>query len=102
MNITLTGIGEGVGGRFGSAAQGVLGGVEKGTTLVLSTVGFGSSGVTDLLGGGLVAAGLDGTSNLVGSTADILGEDCSGGLLRLRGDLLLDLLTETFAPVVGQ
>lgn len=56
MIITLTGIGEGVGGRFGSAAQGVLGGVEEGTTLVLSTVGVGSSGVTDLLSGGLVLA----------------------------------------------
>ena len=65
----------------------------------MSTVGVGSGGVTDLLGGGLVAAGLDGTSNLVGSTAEILGKDCSGGLLRLRGDLLLDLLAETFAPV---
>jgi hypothetical protein len=43
---------------------------------------------------------LEGTSNLVGSTSDILGEDLSGGLLRLRGDLLTDLFAETFAPAV--
>jgi hypothetical protein len=45
---------------------------------------------------------LERTGNLVASTSDVLREDLSGGLLRLRGDLLLDLLTETFAPVVGQ
>jgi len=92
----ISGIGEGVGGRFGSAAQGVLGRVEVGTALVLSTVGVGSGRITDLLSSGLVLTGLEGTSNLVASTGDVLGDDLSGGLLRLRGDLLPDLLTETF------
>lgn len=64
----------------------------------MSTVGVGSSGITDLLSGGLLVAWLEGTSDLVCRTADVLGEDSSGGLLRLRGDLFLDLLTETFAP----
>jgi len=45
---------------------------------------------------------LECTSNLIGSTADVLGGDLSGGLLRLRGNLLPDLLTEAFAPVICQ
>jgi hypothetical protein len=43
---------------------------------------------------------LEGTSNLIGSTSDILGEDLSGGLLRLGGNLLTDLFAEAFAPVL--
>jgi hypothetical protein len=43
---------------------------------------------------------LEDTGDLVGSTTDILGEDLSSRLLRLRGNLLLDLLTETFTPAL--
>jgi hypothetical protein len=54
----------------------------------------------DMLGDLIDLTWLEGTSNLVGSTSDILGEDLSGGLLRLRGDLLTGLFAEAFAPVV--
>ena len=43
---------------------------------------------------------LEHAGDLVGGTAYVLGEDLSRGLLGLRGDLLLDLLTETFAPTL--
>jgi hypothetical protein len=45
---------------------------------------------------------LESACNLVGSTADVLRGDFSGGLLGLRSNLLSGLLTETFAPVVCQ
>lgn len=45
---------------------------------------------------------LESACNLVGSTADVLGGGLPRGLLGLRGNLLLDLLTETFAPVLCQ
>jgi hypothetical protein len=53
--ISLTSIGEGLGSRIGSAAQGVLGRVQVTGAFILSTVGVGSGGVTEFLGGGLLA-----------------------------------------------
>lgn len=100
VRTSLTSIRQSIGGGLSSTAQGILGRIEVARALVLSTVCIGSGGVTDLLGGRLLAAWLEGASNLVGCTADILGEDLSGGLLRLRGDLLPDLLTEAFAPIL--
>jgi hypothetical protein len=54
----------------------------------------------DMLGDLIDLTWLEGTSNLVGSTSDILRENLSGGLLRLGGDLLTDLFAKTFAPVL--
>lgn len=49
------------------------------------------------MGGRLVAAALDGAEDLVGDACYGLGDLGAGGLLGLRGDLLGDLLAESFA-----
>jgi hypothetical protein len=41
---------------------------------------------------------LDGACDLITGARDVLGEDLSCGLLRLRSDLLSDLLAESLAP----
>jgi hypothetical protein len=97
-----TSIGQCIGGRLSSSTQGVLRRVNVAGAPILSTVGVGSGGVTDLLGSGLLAVWLECAGNLVRSTGDVLGEDLSGGFLRLRGDLLPDLLTKTFTPMKRQ
>ncbi len=102
VRTALTSIRQSIGGGLSSTAQGILGRIEVARALVLSTVCIGSGGVTDLLGSRLLAVWLERTRDLVGCTTDILGEDLSGGLLGLRGDLLFDLLTETFAPIFCQ
>jgi hypothetical protein len=55
LEISHTSVGEGIGSSISSAAQSILGRVEVASSLVLSTIGIGPSGVTKLLGGGLVA-----------------------------------------------
>lgn len=49
----------------------------------------------EMVGGGLTW--LDGTRELVASSGYVLGDLGASGLLRVGSDLLLSLLTETFA-----
>lgn len=111
----LTSSDDGIRDWLSNIANGLLSRVKVGLATFLSTVGVGSSAVSELLGGRLLAVcvvvldrpkkaatrhtRLDGTSNLISGTRDVLGCNLGVRFLGLRGDLLADLLTETLASV---
>jgi len=79
---------------------GVLGRLEVALARVLGVIGTGASRVRKFLGGRLVTLWLQGAGHLVTETSDVLGSFVESGLLGVRGDLLLDLLADTFTSAI--
>lgn len=85
---------------LGGIADGLLGGGENALALVGCVVLAGAGAVTELLGGGLVLVWLDGTGSAVVETSSTLLGLIESGLLGVRSDLLLHLVTESLAAEI--
>jgi len=77
---------EGVGDGLAGVGETLLCGAEKASALLLCAVAAGAGAIAELLGGGLLALGLDGRGDLVTETGGTLAGLLAGGLLGVGSD----------------